>query len=257
VDLGQKENGKVARKTEEDYKKEFLAKIENAHEKGVSKSALCKSKSSEEKVKAFTALQKTNEIADIGTKQSPRWVLPRYKNQPFEIAYNHVEKKAKESKELLISKNKLIAGLKGRSKNEFDEALRILAQEKKIIKLKAAISFLYIHIDRLIPFMPEPASLAPNLDEPASPAPNPDELRKLVMDSYQKVKQRFHFSDIWIFELYQEAGLQMDVLKNFLLKESREGRAVLSYGDWSLSSDEIHTGAIEINGDQHLMVRFL
>lgn len=246
----------MARKTEEDYKKELLAKIENAREKGVSKSALCKSKSSEEKVKAFTALQKTNEIADIGTKQSPRWVLPRYKNQPFEIAYNNIEKKAKESKELLISKKKLIAGLQGRPKNEFDEALRILAQEKKIIKLKAARSFLYIHIDRLIPFMPEPATL-PNLDEPASPAPNPDELRKLVMDSYQKVKQRFHFSDIWIFELYKEAGLQMDVLKNFLLKESREGRAVLSYGDWSLSSDEIHTGAIEINGDQHLMVRFL
>ena len=247
----------MARKTEEDYKKEFLAKIENAREKGVSKSALCTSKGSEEKVKAFTALHKANEISDIGTKKYPRWVLPRYKNQPFEIAYNHIEKKAKESKELLISKNKLIAGLKGRPKNEFYEALRILAQEKKIIKLKAARSFLFIHIDRLIPFMPEPASLAPNLDEPASPAPNPDELRKLVMDSYQKVKQRFHFSDIWIFELYQETGLQMDVLKNFLLKESREGRAVLSYGDWSLSSDEIHTGAIEINGDQHLMVRFL
>ena len=247
----------MARKTEEDYKKEFLAKIENAREKGVSKSALCTSKSSEEKVKAFTALHKANEISDIGTKKYPRWVLPRYKNQPFEIAYNHIEKKAKESKELLISKNKLIAGLKGRPKNEFDEALRILAQEKKIIMLKAARSFLCIHIDRLIPFMPEPASLAPNPNEPASPAPNPEELRKSVMDSYQKVKQRFHFSDIWIFELFQEAGLQMDVLKNFLLKESREGRAVLSYGDWSLSSDEIHTGAIEINGDQHLMVRFL
>ena len=247
----------MARKTEEDYKKEFLAKIENAREKGVSKSALCTSKSSEEKVKAFTALHKANEISDIGTKKYPRWVLPRYKNQPFEIAYNHIEKKTKESKELLISKNKLIAGLKGRPKNEFDEALRILAQEKKIIMLKAARSFLCIHIDRLIPFMPEPASLAPNPNEPASPAPNPEELRKSVMDSYQKVKQRFHFSDIWIFELYKEAGLQMDVLKNFLLKESREGRAVLSYGDWSLSSDEIHTGAIEINGDQHLMVRFL
>ena len=247
----------MARKTEEDYKKEFLAKIENAREKGVSKSALCTSKSSEEKVKAFTALHKANEISDIGTKKYPRWVLPRYKNQPFEIAYNHIEKKTKESKELLISKNKLIAGLKGRPKNEFDEALRILAQEKKIIMLKAARSFLCIHIDRLIPFMPEPASLAPNPNEPASPAPNPEELRKSVMDSYQKVKQRFHFSDIWIFELFQEAGLQMDVLKNFLLKESREGRAVLSYGDWSLSSDEIHTGAIEINGDQHLMVRFL
>ena len=175
MDLGQKENGKVARKTEEDYKKEFLAKIENAREKGVSKSALCTSKGSEEKVKAFTALHKANEISDIGTKKYPRWVLPRYKNQPFEIAYNHIEKKAKESKELLISKNKLIAGLKGRPKNEFYEALRILAQEKKIIKLKAARSFLFIHIDRLIPFMPEPASLAPNLDEPASPAPNPDE----------------------------------------------------------------------------------
>ena len=247
----------MARKTEEDYKKEFLAKIENAREKGVSKSALCTSKGSEEKVKAFTALHKANEISDIGTKKYPRWVLPRYKNQPFEIAYNHIEKKTKESKELLISKNKLIAGLKGRPKNEFDEALRILAQEKKIIMLKAARSFLCIHIDRLIPFMPEPASLAPNPNEPASPAPNPEELRKSVMDSYQKVKQRFHFSDIWIFELFQEAGLQMDVLKNFLLKESREGRAVLSYGDWSLSSDEIHTGAIEINGDQHLMVRFL
>jgi hypothetical protein len=47
----------------------------------------------------------------------------------------------------------------------------------------------------------------------------------------------------------------MDALKHFLLDESRQGRAVLTLGDWSVSSEETRAGAIELFGKPHLLVR--
>jgi hypothetical protein len=47
----------------------------------------------------------------------------------------------------------------------------------------------------------------------------------------------------------------MGELKRFLLEESHRGHAVLCLGDWSVSSDEIRSGAIELFGKPHLLVR--
>jgi hypothetical protein len=89
------------------------------------------------------------------------------------------------------------------------------------------------------------------------PAEAPPELnRKLVLEAYQKVSQRAGFSNVEIYQLQQELGAPMDALKAFLLEESRHGRAVLSLGDWSLSSEETRSGAVELQGSQYLLVRF-
>jgi hypothetical protein len=92
-----------------------------------------------------------------------------------------------------------------------------------------------------------------------TPELTPDELQSKVMDAYAKVKARGKFSDVWISDLQEQAGIEMNTLEAFLLKESREGRAVLSLGDssLSLSTQANRDAAIIINGDSHLMVRFL
>ena len=76
------------------------------------------------------------------------------------------------------------------------------------------------------------------------------------MQAYQRVSRRTGYSSISIYELQQESRLPLDQIKAFILEESRNGNAVLSLGDWSLSSDAVRSAAIEIRGDRYLLVRF-
>jgi hypothetical protein len=48
----------------------------------------------------------------------------------------------------------------------------------------------------------------------------------------------------------------MDQLKNFLLEESRQERVVFSRADRPKSSKAIRSGAVELNGQPHLLVEF-
>ncbi len=108
----------------------------------------------------------------------------------------------------------------------------------------------------------EAAAVIPVVPEVVTPEVTPvapEELQSKVMDAYAKVKARGKFSDVWISDLQEQAGIEMGTFKAFLLKESREGRAVLSLGDSSLSLSTAanRAAAIVINGDSNLMVRFL
>ena len=80
--------------------------------------------------------------------------------------------------------------------------------------------------------------------------------RTAILQSYDRVKRRIRFSDVEISELQKESGCDMESLKAFLLSESRAGNAVLSYGDWSLSDENVRSGAIHIRGKAHLLVCF-
>ena len=77
-----------------------------------------------------------------------------------------------------------------------------------------------------------------------------------VLEAYGKVKERADSLNVEIYELQQELGTPMDQLKKFILKSCHQDRAVLSFGDWSLSSEESRTGAIYLVGNPHLLVRF-
>lgn len=80
--------------------------------------------------------------------------------------------------------------------------------------------------------------------------------REEAMKAYCRVKERIGFPHIEIWELQQEMGVPMEQLKEFLLSESRQGRAILSSGDWSLSSKETRSGVVYIRGDYYLQVCF-
>jgi hypothetical protein len=76
------------------------------------------------------------------------------------------------------------------------------------------------------------------------------------MEAYQRVRQRLGYSNIPIYELQQESRMSPDQIRALILEESRRGNAVLSLGDWSLSSDAVRSAAIDIRGDRYLLVRF-
>ncbi len=75
--------------------------------------------------------------------------------------------------------------------------------------------------------------------------------RELVDEDYHQIE------NVNISALQERSGIDMETLKEYLLLASREGWAVLGTGDWSLSSDAVRAGAVQLRGEPHLMVRFI
>ena len=77
-----------------------------------------------------------------------------------------------------------------------------------------------------------------------------------VARAYARLKRHIGFSDVAISDVAREAGIELELFKTWLRAECRAGRAVLSTGDWSLSSEATRAGAIESRGRNYLLVRF-
>lgn len=82
-----------------------------------------------------------------------------------------------------------------------------------------------------------------------------EEPAKNLYSVYKEIKERDGYRDIAISQLQKESGMPMEQIKDFLRQESRQGNVVLSRGDWSLSSETIRAGSIELYGTKHLLVR--
>lgn len=80
--------------------------------------------------------------------------------------------------------------------------------------------------------------------------------REKLVPSYQKIAEEKGFPAIPISELQKRSGVDMETLKKFLTAEHNAGRAVLSAGDWSISTPEEHAGNIKLHGQDMLQVRF-
>lgn len=81
--------------------------------------------------------------------------------------------------------------------------------------------------------------------------------RKRILAAYGRTVEKTGFSDVLISDLHGHlrGDVPLETLKNWLTEECRSERAVPSLGDWSLSSEEARTAAIEINGRPHLRIR--
>ena len=51
-------------------------------------------------------------------------------------------------------------------------------------------------------------------------------------------------------------GSKMEILKDFIVKQNEQGKLILNKGDWSLSSEEIRSGAVSLDGVSYLLIRF-
>jgi hypothetical protein len=173
-----------------------------------------------------------------------------------ESVRHKVERTAREAQVTLLSRNDLSSALLPAERPFLTQVLVGLLAEKALIKLshhgrarkggaQREMDF-YMHTSGLRELV------AATYPESAPPPFTPPKL----LEVYQQLVQRNGFPDVEIFELNERLGLPLDFLRAQILAEYEAGRAVLSFGDWSLASPETRSGAIEINGDRYLRVRF-
>lgn len=79
-----------------------------------------------------------------------------------------------------------------------------------------------------------------------------------VRDAYGRLAKSTGFPAVRIAELAKESGRPLNEVKSLLTREYQGGRALLTRGDWSNSSEETRAGAIDTPvSDQNLLVRLL
>jgi hypothetical protein len=239
----------------ETQKETILQRLKDAGPAGLNKSKLKISKNSEQ---AFQELLRDKEIMNLGNKTKPRYVLKEYYN-PLENAYDEIERItliSQKQKELIPFaltniRSKLPAGC---IREKTEEAIEFLVNGKKLLKIKVGKGTYFLHVSSLKPYVSreEPSGLKPEdkiIDAKID--------HSKVLESYEKIKRQKGFSNIEIYELQQDLAVPMERLKSFLLEETRNGRAVFSSGDWSLSSEATRSGAVYLDGKPYLLIRFL
>jgi len=141
---------------------------------------------------------------------------------------------------------------------KISDAIRELIEERKLIWIGYSRSILFLHKASLMPLISgrkKPAK-RDRAGEPqtTSAAAVPDER---IRAAYRELTRESGFSDVLISDLQRRSGIGADVLKPWLLLESRAGRALPTRGDWSIADADARAAAIEIAGEPHLRVRFV
>lgn len=166
-----------------------------------------------------------------------------------------VEQTAREAQASLLARKDLIASLNPAERPLFTRALVGLLAEKTLVKVShfgrtrngaQKETDYYLHATGLRELV------AQTFPDAAAPTFTPPKL----LEAYRQLVRRHGFPDVEIFELNEVLGLPSPEVRTQILSEYESGRAVLSFGDWSLASPETRSAAIEINGDRYLRVRF-
>jgi len=250
--------------TVESQKERILAKLHEAGSAGLTKARLGVKDARGKAAQALSALLSARRAANLGGSRRTCYVSIEHFN-PLERACAQVEKNALSRKsaadhpvELLIKKE-LEKGCEGEVRKKIDEAVDWLVKEKRLVKLRRSRSFYFVSAEKLKEIVTltklERSDGAEPQSQP-SPVQVPDKVdRQRVVAAYQRLRSKLGYSNVEISELRRELDISMGELKRFLLEESHRGHAILSLGDWSVSSDEIRSGAIELFGRPHLLVR--
>lgn len=249
----------------ERLKEKLIAKLREIGPAGATKAKLGVKGPKGNAAQALQELLSGRRAANLGSAARPCYVLSEHFN-PLERACERIErniasqKRARDGVLDLWVKRELEKGCQGEVRSKIDEALDWLVKEKRLLRLRRGRSFYWVSAESLKALLVSARPLPDDAgDEPVpaslAPAAGPVDPRR-VQAAYHRLRSRLGYRNVEISELQRELGIPMDALKRHLLEESREGRAVLSLGDWSVSSDAIRAGAIELFGQPHLLVRF-
>jgi hypothetical protein len=249
----------MAAKSIEKYKTNIISKLNEAGPVGLTKSKLGVKDPKSPSGRALKELLANRRLANLGSRSKTRYVLMEH-FKPLELACEQIEKNAKGIKpsradqiQLLIRKD-LEKGCEGEVRKKVDEAIDWLVKEQKLVRAHRGRTFYYMSADRIRALFMEQAELS--ILEPKPQVQEPALDKSTVFAAYLRVKGRLGYSNVETSELCKELGVPMDRLKSFLLEQSRLGNVVLSLGDWSVSSETVRSGAIELYGRPHLLVSF-
>ncbi len=246
-------------------KQKLLSKLREAGPAGLTKGKLGVKQSKGKAAQALRELMTERKVANLGTATRTFYVLIEHFN-PLERACDKIEKNALSKKparadtiELLIKRD-LEKGCEGEVRKKLDEAIDWLLKENSLIKLCRGRTVYYVHVERLrnLNSSHQQKSMLEPIPQAATAATLQSKELKWddVMAAYRQIKQQLGYSSIPIYDLQQKLGAPMDMVKRFLVEEARQGRAFLSVGDWSLSSEDVRSGIIELGGYRYLLVRF-
>ena len=248
----------MARQSLESKKADILGKLKKAGASGLTKAGLGVAAKGPG-LRALKALEDGREVANLGTAKKTRYVLIEF-YKPLEMACDRIESNARATALHrpgtldLLSRKELEKGCEGEARKKVDQAIDWLVKDKKLLKLRRGRMSYYAHANRVKDLLGEEGP--PRLER-KGPSPSGVVLgRPKVLEAYGRVKERLGYSNVEIYELGKELGAPMEQVKAFLIEENRKGNAFLSLGDWSLSSAETRSGAIELLGRSYLLVRF-
>ncbi len=241
-------------------KASVLGKLRQAGGKGLSLGKFArKSKKARELLERTLAdLEAHQSITRVLTAGRATWYLPHFAPS-LESAFGKLERHAAETGGLLLSKADLKAILIKAEVPYLAPALCRLLGEKVLVKLRHLARGKKNGGARETEFYLHRASLQEMTAETFHPETGEGTVSlgaKLLFQTYQGLVQQNGFPDVEIAELRQELGVPMPEVSRQILEERRAGRAVLSFGDWSLASEKTRSGAIEIDGERYLRVRF-
>jgi hypothetical protein len=243
----------------EPKKEEILRKLEEAGASGLTKGGLGIAGGKSVGARALMALEEEREIANLGTPKKSRYVLIEF-YRPLELACDQIESNAQDAgssrSEILelLSRKDLEKGCIGEIRKKVEEAIDWLVKERKLLRFRRGRVSYFVHVNHVKDLLLEEE--ASRIEGKGTPIPLRIPGRSEFLNAYRRAKERLGYSNVEIYELQKELGAPMDRVKAFLLEENRRGNAVLSLGDWSLSSEETRSGAIELLGKPHLLVRF-
>jgi hypothetical protein len=238
----------------------LLFKLREAGPAGLTKGKLGLRAGKGGAARALLELIAERKVANLGTAARTCFVLIEHFN-PLERACERIEKNAlfekpgREGAVDLLVRRDLEKGCEGEVRKKVDDAVDWLVKERRLIRFRRSRTIYFVHAEKL-----RGAAQATSPAEAVRPAPETPSAagqldRGAVLAAYQRLKNRLGTGNVEISELRREAACGMAGLKEFLIEESRRGRAVLSLGDWSVSSEETRAGAIDLFGKPHLLVR--
>lgn len=246
--------------TLENQVEKLLFKLREAGPAGLTKGKLGVKAGKGIAAQALGDLIARRKVANLGTATRTCFVLIEHFN-PLERACERIEENAlskqpaREDAIELLTRRDIERGCEGEVRKKVDEAVDWMVKGRRLMRFRRSRTVYFVHAEKLrgAAQVPRPGENSQSAPESPSGAEAAD--RGTILAAYRRLAQRLGYSNVEIAALRREAGCPMEPLKLFLLEESRRGRAVLSLGDWSVSSEETRGGAVELFGRPHLLVR--
>ena len=163
-----------------------------------------------------------------------------------------------------LSESEFKKALAKEEKDLFDRALYWLEGQREIVRLRHGKIILFASARGFRQSLGGELSEIPVADslpesavitEPITSSEDIDAGR--FHEAYRLLAEQSGFPSVKIAALRRESGASLAGVHRWLLDEYRQGRAVFSFGDWSLSDEATRAGAIELRGERYLLVKLL
>jgi hypothetical protein len=228
--------------TVETIQREILAKLATVAEKGVTSFVTATTSELKRSLleQALTDLEAGGRIYVDRNGRKAKYLSNEYKPRIDGIA-KKIEQFAARWHPQLLTVAELMKALAPNEKGLASKAFETLEADRQLVKLNHKTSVVFAHGESLRAMLGVADKV--EVDGPA------------IHHAYRDLVRLTGFPDVGIATLQRHSEVPMSTLKNWLIEEHRQGRAVFGLGDWSLADAETRAGVIELRGERYLFVR--